>query len=159
MSEPTVEQKSLPLTQDNTLIVLLLVTLTFYLYGFYWLDKQSRSLKEHFGICPFNDGYIKYGYITYGLTFSLPLLLETNQITDTSIGNLISVIAVLSGLIMFLIYLFCCLRYAYAISKIAGYREISFLISLGALLFQVIFLNWWQNEQAGKQGKLSINSN
>lgn len=155
MNESVSNQKNLPPAESSFLLVILWVTLTLYLYGFYWLDKQSSKLRQQFGVVPFDERFIKYGYILYALIFMLPLWVEHMQITNTTI----LFIAILPGPIMLLMLWYCCLRYASTVSKILGNKKTDILVLLGAFLFNVIYLNSWQNQNAGKQSKLSVNSN
>ena len=165
MSEVTVEQKKLPLTQESDLVVLLLIPATYYLYGLYWLDKQSSKLKQNFGIVPFNENLIKYGYISYGLmalslaiSVTYPSLSEIDQSSKTIILYLLFASPYITY-ITFFIYLYCSFRYASTISKMLGHKKTDLLVLIGTFMFHAAFLNWWQNSRARKQSELSVNSN
>ena len=142
MNRTPENQKKLPSTQVNSLMVLLLVLLTLYLYGFYWLDKQSSVLKQQFGIAPFNENLIQYGYISFGITICLLVVLDTYQIENIAFSYFPGLLAMTT----YTIFLYCSIRYALAIKKILGYKKIDILYLLGALLYNVVFINWWQNK-------------
>ena len=155
MDKNVSNQKNLPPVESSAVLDYLLVMLTFLLYGFYWLDKQSSKLRQNFGVIPFNEGFIKYGYISFALMFVLPAWLESMQITNTTIWY---IAATFPAPIVLFLYLYCSMRYASTISKILGHKKTDLLVLLGTFIFHVAFLNWWQNQNAGKKSKLSVNS-
>jgi len=115
---------------------------TLFLFGLYWLDRQSRQLCRRYGASSVSARTIVLGYVSFAVGI---LLLLVKHVVN---GILIECAAIGSGIFMMLYFatlLYACITYLQAVCRLIGEPRYQIELILVTALFNVVFLNWWQN--------------
>ncbi len=145
MHSQQTQNSILPNTNVSNLACVLLFVVTFSLYGFYWLEKQSFKVEKKTGQRIIRRNLVMIGYLIFG-SFAFVELLPYMRIINE---DLLSKLSMVFGWSYVFLFFFTCFKYIIGLRTIVGIRngkEYVFLI----FLFHILFINWWQNNRSGK---------